>query len=90
MKLREFIVTDSITPELAASILDAALARALAQVSAMESGERLEARYQKWRAMGNVGIAESGTSGKFTVLTSCFSVRVQGSSGNSRDRSRRH
>jgi acetyl-CoA carboxylase carboxyl transferase subunit alpha len=46
-------------PELAASILDAALARALAQVSAMESGERLEARYQKWRAMGNVGIAES-------------------------------
>src|SRR5687767_6583565 len=46
-------------PELAASILDTALARALAQVSAMESGARLEARYQKWRAMGNVGIAES-------------------------------
>src|SRR5687768_11206270 len=46
-------------PELAASILDAALARALADVSAMESGARLEARYQKWRAMGNVGIAES-------------------------------
>src|SRR5687767_58015 len=46
-------------PELAASILDAALERALAEVSAMESGARLEARYQKWRAMGNVGIAES-------------------------------
>jgi len=25
----------------------------------LESGARLEARYQKWRAMGNVGIAES-------------------------------
>src|SRR5688572_23701163 len=46
-------------PELAASILDEALQRALAEVSAMESGARLEARYQKWRAMGNIGIAES-------------------------------
>jgi acetyl-CoA carboxylase carboxyl transferase subunit alpha len=46
-------------PELAASILDAALGRALADVSAMASDVRLEARYQKWRAMGNVGIAES-------------------------------
>src|SRR5688500_18671506 len=45
--------------ELAAAILDAALEKALASVSAMESGQRLEARYQKWRAMGNAGIAES-------------------------------
>src|SRR5687768_694365 len=45
-------------PELAASILDSALEKALASVSDMESSARLEARYQKWRAMGNVGIAE--------------------------------
>jgi acetyl-CoA carboxylase carboxyl transferase subunit alpha len=46
-------------PELAATFLDAALERSLADVSAMESGARLDARYRKWRAMGNVGIAES-------------------------------
>jgi acetyl-CoA carboxylase carboxyl transferase subunit alpha len=46
-------------PELAASLLDAALERSLADVSAMESEARLEARYRKWRAMGNVGLAES-------------------------------
>jgi len=45
-------------PDLAATLLDAALARALADVSAMGSAARLEARYQKWRAMGSVGIAE--------------------------------
>jgi acetyl-CoA carboxylase carboxyl transferase subunit alpha len=45
--------------ELAASLLDAALEKALADVSAMDSATRLEARYQKWRAMGNVGLAES-------------------------------
>ena len=45
--------------ELAASILDAALERALTEVSAMEPRARLDARYRKWRAMGNVGIAES-------------------------------
>jgi len=45
--------------ELAASILDAALEKALGSVSAMGSAQRLEARYQKWRAMGNAGIAES-------------------------------
>jgi hypothetical protein len=27
-------------------------------VSAFESSARLEARYEKWRKMGNVGIAE--------------------------------
>src|SRR5215217_440713 len=46
-------------PELAATLLDTALERALGEVSAMESSARLDARYVKWRAMGNVGIAES-------------------------------
>jgi acetyl-CoA carboxylase carboxyl transferase subunit alpha len=46
-------------PELAATLLDTALERALASVTAMDSQTRLDARYQKWRAMGNVGIAES-------------------------------
>jgi acetyl-CoA carboxylase carboxyl transferase subunit alpha len=44
--------------ELAASLLDSALERALTSVSAMDSSSRLEARYQKFRAMGNVGISE--------------------------------
>src|SRR5687767_292914 len=46
-------------PELAATLLDAALERTLAEMSAMESRARLDARYRKWRAMGNVGFAES-------------------------------
>jgi acetyl-CoA carboxylase carboxyl transferase subunit alpha len=45
--------------ELAASLIDAALSRALAEVSAMASTTRLDARYRKWRRMGNVGIQES-------------------------------
>jgi acetyl-CoA carboxylase carboxyl transferase subunit alpha len=45
--------------EVAAAHLDAALERALGAVSAMDSAARLEARYQKWRAMGNLGLAES-------------------------------
>ena len=45
--------------ELAASLLDAALERALADVSAMSSEVRLDVRYRKWRTMGNVGIADS-------------------------------
>ena len=44
--------------ELATSLLDAALERALAAVQAMDSASRMEARYQKFRAMGNVGITE--------------------------------
>jgi acetyl-CoA carboxylase carboxyl transferase subunit alpha len=44
--------------ELAAAFIDASLEKALASVSAMSSATRLETRYQKWRAMGNVGIAE--------------------------------
>jgi len=46
-------------PDLAASLLDGALERALADVSAMDARTRLDARYEKWRAMGNVGIAEA-------------------------------
>ena len=46
-------------PELAAALLDAALERSLAEVSAMEAEARLDARYRKWRAMGNIGLAES-------------------------------
>ena len=45
-------------PDHAAALFDVALERALNAVSAMPSAERLEARYQKFRAMGNVGIAE--------------------------------
>jgi acetyl-CoA carboxylase carboxyl transferase subunit alpha len=46
-------------PDLAASLLDGPLERALASVTAMDSRTRLDTRYEKWRAMGNVGIAES-------------------------------
>jgi acetyl-CoA carboxylase carboxyl transferase subunit alpha len=44
--------------ERAAALLDAALMRALADVWAMEPSQRLDARYQKFRAMGNIGINE--------------------------------
>jgi acetyl-CoA carboxylase carboxyl transferase subunit alpha len=43
--------------ELATSLLDAALERALSAVQAMDPASRMEARYQKFRAMGNVGIS---------------------------------
>ena len=46
-------------PELAATLLDESLGRALSAVVAMDSATRLDLRYQKWRAMGNVGIAEA-------------------------------
>jgi acetyl-CoA carboxylase carboxyl transferase subunit alpha len=45
--------------ERAAALLDAALMRTLADVWAMEPSERLDARYRKFRAMGNIGINES-------------------------------
>ena len=45
--------------ELAAALLDTALERALAGITALSSESRLEARYRKWRNMGNVGLAES-------------------------------
>jgi acetyl-CoA carboxylase carboxyl transferase subunit alpha len=44
--------------ELAASLLDSALERSLNAVSALDSRTRLDARYDKFRAMGNVGITE--------------------------------
>jgi len=46
-------------PELAAALLDSALQRTLASVCSMDSATRLEARYQKFRAMGNIGINET-------------------------------
>ena len=67
--LLRFGIIDEIVPEppggahtnhaLAATLLDAALAPALARVVALDSSARLDARYQKWRAMGNVGIKEA-------------------------------
>ena len=45
--------------ELASAFLDEALARALGMVSAMDSKARMDARYAKWRAMGNVGLSEA-------------------------------
>ena len=66
--LLRFGVIDEIVPEpiggahtnhdQAASIFDAALERALASISAMDSATRLDARYRKFRAMGNIGISE--------------------------------
>jgi acetyl-CoA carboxylase carboxyl transferase subunit alpha len=45
--------------DLAASLLDEPLSRALVEASAMDPHSRLEARYQKFRVMGNIGITES-------------------------------
>ncbi len=42
----------------AAALLDVALHRALKEVSAVEGEARLEARYQKFRKMGEVGIVD--------------------------------
>jgi acetyl-CoA carboxylase carboxyl transferase subunit alpha len=66
--LLHFGIVDEIVPEpiggahtnheLATSLLDAALERTLADVSAMDPASRLEQRYQKFRQMGNVGINE--------------------------------
>jgi acetyl-CoA carboxylase carboxyl transferase subunit alpha len=62
-------VVDEIVPEprggshtnldVAATMLDTALDRALTEVAALDSETRLSARDKKWRAMGNIGIAES-------------------------------
>ena len=45
--------------ERAATLLDAALERALAEVWSTDPAVRLDARYPKFRAMGNIGINES-------------------------------
>jgi acetyl-CoA carboxylase carboxyl transferase subunit alpha len=42
---------------LATALIDEAIARHLAEVSAMSSGDRLERRYQKFRSMGREGHA---------------------------------
>jgi acetyl-CoA carboxylase carboxyl transferase subunit alpha len=67
--LLRFGIIDEIIPEpaggahtnhaQAAALLDAALAPMLSRVAALDSATRLDARYRKWRAMGNVGINES-------------------------------
>ena len=44
--------------ELAARLLDSALERALVSVMALDSQTRLDQRYEKFRAMGNIGITE--------------------------------
>jgi len=44
--------------ELAATLLDTALADAFDRLRLLDSAARLDARYRKWRAMGNIGIAE--------------------------------
>jgi acetyl-CoA carboxylase carboxyl transferase subunit alpha len=46
-------------PAQATALVDVALSRALAEVSAMGIDERLNARYDKFRKMGSVGIIES-------------------------------
>jgi acetyl-CoA carboxylase carboxyl transferase subunit alpha len=46
-------------PELAAELLDPPLERALRESSALDTATRLERRYQKFRRMGDVGIAEA-------------------------------
>jgi acetyl-CoA carboxylase carboxyl transferase subunit alpha len=45
-------------PNQAATLLDVALHRALAEVSALDNQARLDARYQKFRKMGQVGIVD--------------------------------
>jgi len=46
-------------PTQAAKLVDVALSRALVAVSSLDTKDRLEARYQKFRKMGSVGIVES-------------------------------
>ena len=46
-------------PARAAALVDVALQRALDEVSAMDVQTRLDARYQKFRKMGSVGIIET-------------------------------
>jgi acetyl-CoA carboxylase carboxyl transferase subunit alpha len=46
-------------PRRAAQLLDARLRRALDEIAAVPSDARLEARYQKFRRMGQIGIVEA-------------------------------
>jgi acetyl-CoA carboxylase carboxyl transferase subunit alpha len=45
-------------PEMAATLLDMPLERALREIEALPAATRLDRRYDKFRAMGNVGIIE--------------------------------
>src|SRR5712691_4879864 len=45
-------------PDLAATLLDTPLGRALREIATLDTATRLEQRYQKFRQMGNVGIKE--------------------------------
>jgi acetyl-CoA carboxylase carboxyl transferase subunit alpha len=66
--LRDVGIIDEIVPEpvggahtnpnQAATLLDSVLQRELAAVSALSSADRLEARYQRFRRLGQVGIIE--------------------------------
>jgi acetyl-CoA carboxylase carboxyl transferase subunit alpha len=66
--LRDVGIIDEIVPEpvggahtnpnQAATLLDSVLQRELAAVSALSSADRLEARYQRFRHLGQVGIIE--------------------------------
>jgi acetyl-CoA carboxylase carboxyl transferase subunit alpha len=46
-------------PNQAATLLDSVLQRVLAEVSALAGPDRLEQRYQRFRALGQIGILES-------------------------------
>ncbi|MDP1568570.1 MAG: acetyl-CoA carboxylase carboxyltransferase subunit alpha [Vicinamibacterales bacterium] len=46
-------------PNQAATLLDSVLQRVLGEVSALDPGARLEARYQRFRALGQIGIIET-------------------------------
>src|SRR5262245_30046913 len=45
-------------PDVAATLLDTVLERALSDVARLDPAVRLRLRYEKWRAMGNIGIGE--------------------------------
>jgi acetyl-CoA carboxylase carboxyl transferase subunit alpha len=49
-------------PKQAAALLDVALDRVLNEVAALDNEARLEARYQKFRAIGQIGIDSSTES----------------------------
>ncbi|HSG01137.1 MAG TPA: acetyl-CoA carboxylase carboxyltransferase subunit alpha [Vicinamibacterales bacterium] len=50
--------------DLAASLVSDAIARNLSEVKALSVAERLEARYQKFRTMGRLGIESAGEPGR--------------------------
>jgi len=80
-------------PTAAATLLDAALARALNEVGGLAPAERVEARYQKFRGMGRLGedfaeetqgSALSRRSGSARRPIPRMSIGCRGRSGSSR------